>query len=378
MDLHALYHMLRLEVLHAKLFTLARDGPLPLMWKNLTTRSSTPLQSSELAALKNRTALIAGATSGCGLELAKVLAAHCTRLIITARDPQRGQQALEKIRKCLPDQTDTLNPQIDVWPLNLEIFQSIQEFTERLLCLPSLDIAVLNAGVWNVRFTRSSGDSDSDLEPYETHLQVNYLAPCALSLPILTVLSRGHHSHPHPRPGRLLNVTSEGHSFENIPTTNSASDLLASFNDPNALSGYQRYRLSKLLSMIWTHELASSSSASINSPTTRQVEIGTFTPGATQTQICRDLGSGPVVRMAMSLFCQSAELGAWTYVRAFAAEDFHGRYFFRGRECEPADCVTAEKYKVFRKDLVRQTVAVLGGRVSIPAGVYDWVGISGT
>lgn len=86
--------MLRLEVLHPKLFTFARDGPLPLTGKNLTTRSSS-LQPSELGDLTGCTALIAGATSGCGLQLAKILATRCTRLIITARSSRRGQQALE-------------------------------------------------------------------------------------------------------------------------------------------------------------------------------------------------------------------------------------------------------------------------------------------
>lgn len=321
MDVQALYHMLRLEVLHPKLFTFARDGPLPLMWNNLTTRSS-PLQASELEALTGRTALIAGATSGCGLQLAKILATHCTRLIITARDPQRGQQALEEIRKSLPNETG-IKPQIDVWPLEMESFQSIRDFTERLLRLPSLDIAVLNAGVWHLRFAQSA-------DSFETHLQVNYLASCALSLSLLTVLGRGR-SPPHSRPGRLLNVTSEGHALEDIPTGKPASEVLESFNDPNASTCYQRYRLSKLLSMIWTHQLASSIGSA-----TRGVEIASFTPGASQTQICRDLGTGPIVRIVMSLFCQSAEEGAWTYVRALIAEEYHGRYFFRERACEYA------------------------------------------
>lgn len=319
MDVQALYHMLRLEVLHPKLFTFARDGPLPLMWNNLTTRSS-PLGSSELEGFTGRTALIAGATSGCGLQLAKILAAHCTRLVITARNPQRGEQALEEIRKSLPDETDT-KPQIELWPLEMESFQSIREFTERLLRLPSLDLAVLNAGVWHLHFARSE-------DSFETHLQVNYLASCALSLSLLTVLGRGR-STPGSRPGRLLNVTSEGHSLEDIPVGKTASEVLESFNDPNALTCYQRYRLSKLLSMIWTHELASSIDSAAHG-----VEVASFTPGASQTQICRDLGTGPIVRTMMNFFCQPAEEGAWTYARALLAEDYHGPYFFRERPFE--------------------------------------------
>lgn len=319
MDVQALYHMLRLEVLHPKLFSFSRDGPLPLMWKNLTTRSS-PLQPSELEALKGRTALIAGATSGCGLQLAKILAAQCTRLIITARDPHRGQQALEDIRSSLPNDTRTKS-QIDVWPLEMESFQSIRDFTERLLSLPSLDIAVLNAGVWHLRFAKSA-------DSFETHLQVNYLASCALSLSLLTVLGRGRSS-PHSRSGRLLNVTSEGHALEDIPNGKTAGEILESFDNADTLTCYQRYRLSKLLSMIWTHKLASSIGNVV-----RGVEIASFTPGASQTQICRDLGTGLMVRIVMSVFCQSAEEGAWTYVRALIAEKYHGRYFFRERACK--------------------------------------------
>lgn len=76
--------------------------------------------------------------------------------------------------------------------------------------------------------------------------------------------------------------------------------------------------------MIWTHELASP----IDS-TARGVEIASFTTGASQTQICRDLGTGHIVRIVMNFFCQSAEEGAWTFVRALIAEEYNGRYFFR-------------------------------------------------
>ncbi|QSZ28793.1 hypothetical protein DSL72_003298 [Monilinia vaccinii-corymbosi] len=331
------------------------------MWKNLTTRSK-PLQPFELEALTGRTALIAGATSGAGLQLAKILAAPCARLIITARDPQRGQQAVEDILKSLPNDTSK-KPQIDVWPLEMESFQSIRDFTERLLLLPSLDIAVLNAGVWHLRFARS-------VDSFETHLQVNYLASCALSLSLLTVLGRGRSS-PNSHPGRLLNVTSEGHSLEETPTGKTASEILDSFDNPDALSCYQRYRKSKLLSMIWTHELASSiDSAALG------VEIASFTPGATQTQILRDLGAGPIVRTVMGFFCQSAEEGAWTYVRALNTEEYHGRYFFRESAYRPTDCVTAEKYKLFRQDLVQKTVAILRSHNSIPSEIYEKLGIS--
>ncbi|KAJ6118640.1 hypothetical protein N7471_013260 [Penicillium samsonianum] len=92
----------------------------------------------------------------------------------------------------------------------------------------------------------------------------------------------------------------------------------------DAVFHLRKDRLSKLLSMIWTHELAST----IDS-TARGVEIASFTPGASQTQICRDLGTGHIVRIVMNLFCQSAEEGTWTFIRALIAEDYHGRYFFR-------------------------------------------------
>ncbi|PLB44500.1 NAD(P)-binding protein [Aspergillus steynii IBT 23096] len=358
MDVQALYHMLRLEVLHPKLFTFARDGPLPLMWNNLTTRSKA-LQPSELDALTGRTALIAGATSGCGLQLAKILAAHCTRLIITARDPQRGQQAVEEIRNSLSSDT-SIKSQIEVWPLEMASFQSVRDFTERVNLLPSLDIAVLNAGIWHLHFARST-------DSFETHLQVNYLSSCGLSLSLLTALGRNRS--PASPPGRLLNVTSEGHALEDIPAHKSANEVLESFNDPDKLTCYTRYRLSKLLSMIWTHELASS----IDN-VAHNVEIASFTPGASQTQICRDLGTGPIVRVAMGAFCQSAEEGSWGYVRALGAREFHGRYFFRETACQPTDCVTAEKYKAFREDLMRQTLAVLGKHIEVPADINDWLG----
>ncbi|KAG4026562.1 hypothetical protein MFRU_039g00400 [Monilinia fructicola] len=235
--------MLRLEVLHPNLFTFSRDGPLPLMWKNLTTRSKS-LQPSEVEALTDRTALIAGGPSGCGLQLAKILAMPCSHLIITAPNSQRDQQIVEEHLKGLPNDT----------------IRNLISMCGHSRWSPS----VLNAGVWHLWFARLEGS-------FETHLQVNYLASCALSLTLLTVLGRGRS--PNSRPGRLLNVTSEGHSLEDIPTGKTAQNVLENLNDPNALSCYQRYGKSKLLSMIWPHELASS----IDSASS-EVEIASFNP----------------------------------------------------------------------------------------------------
>lgn len=52
---------------------------------------------------------------------------------------------------------------------------------------------------------------------------MNYLASCALSLSLLTVLGRSP-SPSHSRPGRLLDVTSEGHALEDSPTRKRAPE----------------------------------------------------------------------------------------------------------------------------------------------------------
>lgn len=126
--------------------------------------------------LDGKTALVTGSNGGIGLETARQLASHgVSRLILGVRDVTKGTTAKNDIQKSNPKCV------IEVWPLDLESFDSILSFTNRSQSLERLDIAILNAGVKQLKWTTT---------PYghETNLQVNHLGTAFLSILLLPIL----------------------------------------------------------------------------------------------------------------------------------------------------------------------------------------------
>lgn len=319
--------LLSLGLRNGKTLTLDSNGPVPTIWRAMTSHSQ-PIPSAELEWLRDKTTLVTGATSGCGLELAKILARYSARLIITARNEERGQRALADIQ----DSLGTDRPaQIDVWQLDMASFDSIRMFIQRVSRLETLDFLVLNAGVLSLPFDRSPAS-------WEMHLQVNYLGQCALILSLLPVLNS--QSQKRTTPARVLNVTSEAHLWESIPLTTAPAQAISEFNDETALDFYQRYRRSKLLSMMWTHTLASAWEA------TDSVVIATATPGLCQTPIYRQITSSWIADALIRWFLKTSAHGAWDYVRALMvpASQYHGQFFYDG--C-PAECVHPSELSTF-------------------------------
>ena len=70
--------------------------------------------------LKGKTIIVTGATSGIGIPTATALARTGCSLVITARDPAKGQEALEAIRK------DSGNGEVTVRALDLCSFESVK------------------------------------------------------------------------------------------------------------------------------------------------------------------------------------------------------------------------------------------------------------
>ena len=70
--------------------------------------------------LKGKTIIVTGATSGIGIPTATALARTGCSLVITARDPAKGQEALEAIRR------DSGNAEVTVRALDLCSFESVK------------------------------------------------------------------------------------------------------------------------------------------------------------------------------------------------------------------------------------------------------------
>jgi short-subunit dehydrogenase len=125
--------------------SLDPNGPFPVLGRLLSTKCI-PTADIDLSCFANKTILITGVTSGCGLRCAKAFARIGCRLILTARDRSKGEAAVRKIS----EEPGTISPttRFVILELDMTAPTSICDFKAKLEKEEYLDIAILNAGVY--------------------------------------------------------------------------------------------------------------------------------------------------------------------------------------------------------------------------------------
>ncbi|WP_378724096.1 SDR family NAD(P)-dependent oxidoreductase, partial [Microbacterium arthrosphaerae] len=135
--------------------------------------------SPVLPDLRGRTALVTGASSGVGVEIARGLAAAGAALVLPVRDRVKGERAAQRIRASVPD------PAVDLRELDLARLSSVRALADALRAERApLDLLVLNAGIVLL------GDPERHVseDGFELHFQTNFLAHFALTTALLPLL----------------------------------------------------------------------------------------------------------------------------------------------------------------------------------------------
>src|SRR3954451_2199075 len=179
----------------------------------------------DIPELGGRRAVVTGATSGLGVETARVLAAHGAQVVMTARDPERGEAAVRRVRAAVRE------ADVEVAALDLADLDSVRAFAAGQ---PPLDLLVNNAGVMALP-TR-----EVTLDGFERQVGTNHLGHFALTGLLLPALLE--------RPGaRVVTVSSIVH-WTGVMTVD---DLLSERRyDP-----WQAYARSKLANLLFVREL---------------------------------------------------------------------------------------------------------------------------
>jgi len=124
----------------------------------------------DMPSQKGRIALVTGGTSGMGYEDALALARAGAEVIIAARNPERGADAIKRIREAVPD------AKLQFESVDLANLSSVRGLAERLnQRLPRLDVLINNAAVMAPPERGTSADG------FELQLATNYLGHFALT-----------------------------------------------------------------------------------------------------------------------------------------------------------------------------------------------------
>ncbi|KAF7888169.1 uncharacterized protein EAF02_002710 [Botrytis sinoallii] len=274
----------------------------------------TKIPKLKLVNLSKSTVLITGANAGLGLEAAReILLSKPERLILAVRDIEKGNVAKKELQN-----GKTSNTQIDVHKLDHSSFRSVQNFVKGLEG-QRVDIAILNAGTWNTKFTTTT-------DRYEGNLQVNALAPALISLLLLPNLRAAASStRPFDAPQPHLSIVSSGlHEMAKFPEKDlPQGEILAALNDANRYTQSDRYPVTKAISLLWAKELA-------NKVASSEVIINAPTPGFCKTGLMSPTSGimGLIVKLSMILVGRSAPDGARCLVDAAVSgpRETHGRY----------------------------------------------------
>lgn len=133
---------------------------------------------SDIPSQRGRIAVVTG-TGGLGFEDALALARAGAEVILAGRNPQRGAEAVDKIRREAPSAL------IHFEPLDLANLSSVADFAARLRNRwDRLDLLINNAGVMTPPQRQETSDG------FELQLGTNYLGHFALTAQLLPLLRR--------------------------------------------------------------------------------------------------------------------------------------------------------------------------------------------
>ena len=182
--------------------------------------------------MQGKTVVVTGANSGIGFETAAALASMGARVLLTARNADKGRAAVAAITERLQGDARVQLVVFDLADL-ASVRQGAAEILEQA---PRLDVLVNNAGL--VLTERAE-----TVDGYEATFAINHLGPFLLTNLLLERLAGS-------TPARIVNVASTAHGaarkgipFDDLQTT-------------GRYRGMRVYGESKLANMLFTLELA--------------------------------------------------------------------------------------------------------------------------
>lgn len=287
-----------------KSYDLTPDPHLKLL-KSQTAKPQLPPKGTSF---EDQTVLLTGGNIGLGYGCAEWLVElNVSCLILAVRTPSKGEAAAAKLRE------KNSRVKIDVWQVDMDSYQSIQNLAEQSNSLDKLDVAILNAGATDMNFRQGQ-------EGHEMVMQVNYYSTVLLSFLLLPILKA---KTPAGKPGRLTIVNSGTALAAKLPRRHE-TPYLSTFDDESKFDMLEHYPATKALAHFWILKLA-------ERVRKEDVVVNIVDPGFVKgTQLHRDVSGffGLAFAAAKVIVARSIRNGSSTYIDASVVKgpESHGCY----------------------------------------------------
>jgi retinol dehydrogenase-12 len=280
---------------------------------------------------EGQTVIVTGANVGLGFEAAR----HITRLgaekvILAVRNTEKGETA----KKSIEESTQRTGV-VEVWPLDMCSYASVEEFAARASKLSRLDVVLENAGIATREFNLAEGNEAT----ITTNVISTYLLALLL-LPKLKETAQQHNKRPH-----LVIVSSEVHFFTELPYLRKDPDasIIDTLNKKENMA--DRYNCSKLLEVFASRQMVADHMSDPNYP----VITNYINPGFCHSELMREMSTiGLIIKYLMR--ARTTEVGSRTLVHAtVAGPESHGQFLSDCTVKEPAPFVTTAEGKAFQE-----------------------------
>lgn len=263
------------------------------------------------ASLKEQTIIVTGSNTGLGLEASRHLVRlGVDKLIMGVRNLQKGEDA----RRDILASTKRKESCIEVWPLDMDNYDSVKSFASRAANLPRLDAVLANAGLLTPTFSLIAGN--------ERMVATNVVSTFLLGLLILPKL--GQSAEQFGTVPRFVIPNSALHYMVPLKELDvEEGEIFTRLNDPKTSDMGTRYALSKLLVIYVVRELANR----LKSSQKPLVIINTPNPSFCKSGLLRDTDVGLSTRMMEKLLARSTEMGSRALVNGvLSGVESNGQY----------------------------------------------------
>ncbi|KAK8086485.1 hypothetical protein PG994_001459 [Apiospora phragmitis] len=274
--------------------------------------------------------IVTGANGGLGFESSLHLSRlGVGKLIMGVRTVAKGEDAKKRIL----DITNQPSSAIEVWPLDMDSYDSVKAFASRAFTeLPRLDGVLANAGVMTTKWDLSEG--------HEKTLNVNVISTFLLYLLLLPKMRESGKA-----TGQISRFVIPNSALYNMAPLaeldpDKDSSIIERLDDEKTANMSGRYPLSKLLVLFAVRELAKRSSATGKGDSI----INTPNPSFCKSNLAQESADSRAYKLFEKALARSTEEGSRVLVHGLLAGlETNGQYL-SNCQVETPRCQVTDKW----------------------------------